>query len=209
MPEKIWFEDPGMFMIYDNYYVILPLQQMTIAEKINAIVRFFIYLGILLALIKNDYRYLFFGIISGFVSIFLYKYEVKQKKETEKFLEDKQIDIIDNTVCSRSTVDNPFMNSSIADIVLNPDHPQACNTENSGIKKVIKKNYDRRMFKDVSDIYDKMASQRQFYTMPVTTIPGDQTSFAEWCYKPGPSCKDGNGEQCYRNQYIVRTGSRE
>uniref|UniRef100_A0A6C0KS96 Minor capsid protein P9 transmembrane helices domain-containing protein n=1 Tax=viral metagenome TaxID=1070528 RepID=A0A6C0KS96_9ZZZZ len=205
MYEKIWFDDLQNFITYDNYYVILPLQQMSIAEKINAIVRFFVYLGIFLTLLKNDYRYLFFGIIAGLLSIFLYNYEVKQKIESEKFLEKKQLDIVDNKVCSRSTVDNPFMNSSIADISLNPEHPQACNIDNNGIKNVIKKNYDRRMFKDVSDIYDKLASQRQFYTMPVTTIPGDQKSFAEWCYGNPATCKDGNGEACYRNQYVVRT----
>lgn len=205
MYEKIWYMDLANFITYDNYYAILPLEQMPLEEKLNAIVRFFIYLGILLALIKNDYRYLFFGIIACIISIILYKYQIDQKIQSEKFLEKKELDIVDNKVCSRSTVSNPFMNPSIADISLNPDKPQACNIENDGIKNVVKRNYDRNFFKDVSDIYDKLASQRQFYTVPVTTIGSDQTSFAEFCYKPGPSCKDGNGEQCYRNQFVVRT----
>lgn len=204
MNERIWYDDLSQFMTYDNYYVILPLQQMTIEEKINAIVRFFIYLGVFLALIKSDYKYLFFGIIAAIISVVLYKYETGNRAKSEKFLERKEIDVVDNKVCSRSTVENPFMNPSIADIALNPDHPEACNLENGKIKGVVEKNFDTKMFKNVSDIYNNMASQRQFYSVPVTTIPGDQKSFAEWCYGTGPSCKDGNGEQCYRNQYVVR-----
>lgn len=206
MYEKIWYMDLSDFITYDNYYAILPLEQMTLEEKLNAIVRFFIYLGILLALIKNDYRYLFFGIIACIISIVLYRYQIAQKIQSEKFLEKKQLDIVDNKVCARSTVQNPFMNPSIADISLNPDKPEACNIDNPGIQNAIKRNYDRNFFKDVSDIYDKLASQRQFYTMPVTTIVNDQTDFANWCYKTGPSCKEKNGgEQCYRNQFVVRT----
>jgi len=205
MIEKIWYEDLSNFITYDNYYIILPLQQMTLEEKLNAIVRFFIYLGIILGLVKTDYRYLFFGIIAALLSIIIYSYETKNKAESEKFLEEKQLDIVDNKVCSRTTVDNPFMNPSIADISLNPDHPAACSLENKCVQQNVKMNYDRRMFKDVSDIYDKLASQRQFYTMPVTTIPSDQTDFARWVYGQGPTCKENNGEQCYRNRYVVRT----
>ena len=37
----------------------------------------------------------------------------------------------------------------------------------------------------------RKAAARQFVTGPVTTIPGDQTGFAEWCYgkKFSPMCK--------------------
>ena len=203
MPEKIWFDDLPAFITYDNYFVILPLQQMTLEEKINAILRFFIYLGIFLALIKDDYRYIFLGIITAFVSIFLYKYELREKAENEKFLEMNQIDIVDNKVCSRSTVDNPFMNTSIADRVLNPEHPKACNIDNPELKKIVQNNFDKRMFKDVNDIYDKNASQRQFYSMPVTTIPNDQKIFSEWCYKNGPTCKEKLGTACFANRNIL------
>lgn len=206
--EQIWYNDIGHFLTYDNYYVILPLQQMTLEEKINAILRFFIYLGIFLSLIKSDYKYLFFGIIAGFISIILYSYESKVKVENEKFLEKEKIDIVNNKICSRSTTDNPFMNPTIADITENPNHPEACNIENDGIRNIVKQNFDKRMFKDVSDIYDNKASQRQFYTVPVTTIPNDQDSFAKWCYSNGKTCKEGNGEKCYTNTTYMIGGVR-
>ena len=48
------------------------------------------------------------------------------------------------------------------------------------------------------DIFNKNITQRQFYTMPVTTIPNEQTKFANWLYATPPTCKEGNGDQCVK-----------
>jgi len=197
--EKIWYDDILGFLTYTNYYHVLPLQEMSIEEKLNAVVRFLMYFGVFLALVRSDYRYLFFGIAGAVIAVVINEYVKQKAKVTEKFLKEKQIDIVDNRVCSRSTVDNPFMNPSIADITLNPNHPVACDLENENTRNVVETNFNARLFRDVSDLYGKLASQRQFYTVPVTTIPGDQKSFGEWLYNRGPSCKEGNGIQCARN----------
>jgi hypothetical protein len=210
MENKIWYDDIAHFMTYDNYYVVLPTQDMSIEAKLNAILRFFLYLGVFLALVRNDYRYLFMGIIAAIVTLILDMYEKRSKKTADVFLDTRKLAVIDNKVCSKSTVDNPFMNPSISDIVYNPNHPAACDLDNEKIQEVVDDNFNARLFRDVSDLYGKYSSQRQFYTMPVTTIPGDQTSFGEWLYNRGPSCKEGNGAQCGRNRgetsVLVRGG---
>jgi len=197
--EDIWYENIQQSFTYSNYYNVLPLENMSIQEKLNALVRFFVYLGIFLALVKSDYRYLFLGIVAIIISIVVNEYEKNKHSVNEKFLKENQLEIVDNSVCSRTTVDNPFMNPSIADIMLNPEHPQACDLGNKEIREKVETNFNARLFRDVNDIYGKYASQRQFYTVPVTTIPGDQTGFGNWLYNRGPSCKDGNGNQCWRN----------
>lgn len=206
MSEKIWYEDLASFMRLDNYYVILPMQNMTLEEKLNSLVRFFIYLGVFLALVKHDARYLFFGIVAAMISIALYEMEQRKKKSVETFLEKNQIDVVNNEVCVRSTVDNPFMNPSVFDLGHNPTRPAACDVEHPKVQDTIDKNFNARLFKDVGDLYGKMSSQREFYTVPSTTIPNDQTSFAEWLYGKGPTCKEGNGFSCNQNLYrpIVR-----
>jgi len=40
---------------------------------------------------------------------------------------------------------------------------------------------------------------RQFYPTANTKIPNDQTAFAEFCYGNMPSCKDGTGLQCVKD----------
>lgn len=207
MSSKIWYDDPSSFITYDNYFTVLPTQDMTTEEKINAIVRFFMYLGIVLALVKTDYRYLFFGIIVAIISVFLYKHENHQKAKVEKFLIKNDLDVVNNKVCARPTVDNPFMNPSIADISDNPERPAACDLDNEKIKTVVKQNFNAKLFKEVSDLYGVTASQRQFYTMPSTTIPNNQAGFAEWCYGHGATCHEGNGIQCFRNIDQLRSAS--
>lgn len=194
MVEHIWYEHLSAFITNDNYFKIIPVQSMTMEEKLNAIVRFFIYLGIILAILRSDFRYLFFGIIACLMSIILFEFEKKQRKNAEKFLAEKELDIVDNKVCTRSTIDNPFMNPSLLDIHRD-DKPPACSIENEKVQGAIEKNFEARLFRDVSDLYGKMASQRQFYTVPVH----DQNAFAQWCFKRAPSCKEGNGEQCSQN----------
>ena len=197
--EKVWFEDLVGFLNNTNYFHIIPTGMMTLEEKLNAIVRFFVYLGVILALLKQQYVYLFFGIVAGMFSIIIYKYEQAQRKRAEKFLEKHELDIVDNQVCSRSTVENPFMNPSVMDITDNPERPKACNWTDERIQQGVETNFEERLFRDVGDLYGKTASQRQFYTVPATTIPNDQDGFAKWCYGSAASCKEGNGEQCYNN----------
>ncbi len=201
---QIWYEDITNFIKYDNYYQIFPLKEMTLEEKLNALLRLFIYVGIILALIKLDYRYIFIGIITGLISVIVYNFEISKKTESEKFLTEKELDILDNKLCTRSTVDNPFMNPSVADIAYNPSHPGACDVLNPKTQKKMEDNFNAKLFRDVSDIYGKMSSQREFYTVPSTTIPNDQTGFAKWLFGDSlntPSCKEGNGFECYNNRY--------
>ena len=201
MSEKIWFDDIRGFITPDNYFVILPMSNMTFEEKVNALVRFFIYLGIILALLKGKYKYLFFGIIAMLVSVMLIEFDKSQKARAERFLEKNNLTVVDQELCVKSTVDNPFMNPTIADIAYNPNRPSACDMDNERVKKEIDDNFNARLYKDVGDIYGRMSSQREFYTMPSTTIPNDQTGFAEWLYGTGPTCKEGNGVKCSGNIY--------
>jgi len=203
--EKIWYEDLQGFITSNNYFTLLPSENMLLQEKLNALLRFFLYLGIILALIKADSRYLFFGIVAAIISILVYEMYKVQVKRKENFMNEKGITIVDNKVCSLSTVDNPFMNATMADYGYNPSRPAACNVLNEDVKEQMDENFNERLFKDVGDLYGKMASQRQFYTMPVTTIPNDQTGFAEWLYGTGPTCKEGNGMACRLTTYLDKT----
>jgi hypothetical protein len=201
MSERIWYDDIQNFITIENYFVILPMVNMTFEEKLNAVVRFFMYLGIILALIKAQYKYLFLGIIAMVVSVLLIEFDKTQKVRAEKFLARNDMTVVDNKVCARSTVDNPFMNPTTVDMTYNPNRPSACDIDNPDVQAQIEKNFNARLFRNVGDIYDRESSQREFYTVPSTTIPNDQTGFAEWLYGRGPTCKEGNSIQCSGNIY--------
>jgi hypothetical protein len=96
--------------------------------------------------------------------------------------------------CVRPTVDNPFMNFNyITDSYKRPPGCKAFlydDKQSFKLKKQINDSFNYNMYRDVSDLYNKNNSQREFFTMPWTTWPNDQTSFAKWCYRTGPTCKE-------------------
>jgi hypothetical protein len=201
--DKIWYENINNFITSKNYFEILPSSTMSLESKLNALTRLSIYISIILALIKIDYTYLFIGIIALILSVIIYNFQNKQRLSNERFMDKNNIEVIDNKVCLRSTVNNPFMNPSLTDYSANYDKCNigACDLTNPKVSQSIENNFNSKLFRDVSDLYGKMSSQRQYYTMPVTTIPNDQTGFAEWLYKAPPTCKEGNSQECHMNLY--------
>ena len=52
-------------------------------------------------------------------------------------------------------------------------------------------------YADPTDVFGRSQSQREFITMPSTTIPNDQDSYQNWLYRiPGKTCKEGGREAC-------------
>jgi hypothetical protein len=192
MQERIWYEDLGGWFTAENYYVILPMDNMSMAEKLNALTRFFVYMGALLAMLTLNYRYVFFGIAACLLSALLFQFEKGKQASAEKFLDNNNLAVMDRKLCSRPTLDNPFMNPNLAEEA----RPEACSSEHPGVADTVKSTFNTRYFKDVNDIWGRNSSQRQFYTVPSTMLGGDQAGFAKWLYATGPTCKEGHGPTC-------------
>lgn len=57
---------------------------------------------------------------------------------------------------------------------------------------------NERLYGDVTDLFGKTQSQRQFVSVPTEEgVPGDTVALARWLYKDATNCKDRNSE-CYR-----------
>jgi len=178
--------------------VLYPNINMTIEEKINAIIRLILFIGIIATLIFNDSRYILFILIIMLISIFIYNYQMEKNRKIEKYLNDNDLDIINNEKCVKPTQENPFMNPSL---IGNNNKYDSCSIENEHIKDNIDYFFNKNVFRETDDIYNKSSLSRQFYTVPSTSIPSDRERFTEWLYERGPSCKENNGEQCYNNLY--------
>jgi len=178
--------------------VLYPNINMTIEEKLNAIIRLILFIGIIATLIFNDSRYILFILIIMLISIVIYNYQMEKNKMIEKYLNDNDLDIINNEKCVKPTEENPFMNPSL--IGYNKKY-DSCSIENKHIKDNIDYFFNKNVFRETDDIYDKSLLDRQFYTVPSTSIPNNREKLASWLYERGPSCKENNGEQCYDNLY--------
>jgi hypothetical protein len=95
----------------------------------------------------------------------------------------------------KPTIENPYQNIVFSDYLNDENAPQPCNVTGSDIQTEAQNLYNSSMFRNTSDVYERQNSQRLFMTMPVTTNPNDQTEFANWLFKTGPTCKE-NTENC-------------
>jgi hypothetical protein len=134
------------------------------------------------------------------ISIIIYNYQYEKTKKIEKYLNENNLDIIDNKKCIKPTKSNPFMNPNILDSKYDENNNMfsACSIENSKINKNMNEYFNENVFRETDDLYNKSLLPRQFYTMPSTTIPNEQDKLGDWLYNNGPSCKE-NGLTCYDN----------
>ena len=192
-----WLNDYKILFYQDNLTKFFPNINMTLIEKLNAIFRMSIYLSILLYLLTNNYLYLYIMIVVGVFTCYIY---YNQKDNIELYF--NSINNSDNNVITERisnnnnnniepTTENPFMNINlITDNKEKPSAPSSWNNEK--MQKKIEDKFGYNLYRDVGDLYGKSNSQRQYYTVPSTTIPNNQTSFAKWCYGVGPTCKESS-----------------
>jgi hypothetical protein len=185
-------------MFWENLNLI-PNISMSFDEKLFTILKLLFFIALISTLVFNDVKYVLFVIILLFVGIFIYNYYINTKKNAEEFLDDNNIAIIDKSFCTKPSLDNPFMNPNILDYQT-PNRISACSVDNSKINNEMHDKFIKRIFKDVNDIYGKTISERQFYTLPSTTIPNDQEGLGKWLYFKDKTCKENNGVQCYNNR---------
>lgn len=226
---KYWFEDMNELVSLDNMNQFLPSREMTYAAKVNALVRLSWYIGLLAGIFTSNYLYLYIPIITMIITYVLYLFrhqelqgELEKRKietaiqkqkanspvtELDPKLVEKFQDYLDNNdMASRPSDSNPFMNPLPFDDRKRP--PAVPILSNPVNRAEIELSYDKGVWRDANDVWDKNNGKRQFFTMPWTTYPNDQGSFANWLYKTPPTCKEGNGNQCVANVFDIQTSNR-
>jgi hypothetical protein len=202
----IWFNN--LSIIYEKKYIfeVLPHKSFDLNRKLNSLLRLSIYYSCIIYLLDRTRLNIFY--IPFIVSILSYvihrKFKETHINNVENQLmnnegEDLIYELKDN--CRVPTKENPFMNPEIGDYNTPNDKLSSCTSyNNKGIQRVIEKEFNEDLYRDINDIFGKNNSQRQFYSVPGNTIPNDQGNFAKWLYQTPPTCKEGNGLQCAANQ---------
>lgn len=196
--EKIWYEDVVHFLLNpDSMTRFIPDSNHTLVENLNACMRFAIYLTILLLIIKRDQHMLAIMIVVGVITSMVYLYDKSQLASKQELFDKLGLekDKRSKEVCMRPSPENPFMNVAITDYTDFPNRPRACDITRKSTKRQVADMFNNGLYRDVDDIFNKKASDRQFYTMPNTMIPNNQQAFAEWCFKTGKTCKE-DGVKC-------------
>lgn len=170
---------------------------MNFKDKLLFISGLILFISFIATLIFRNIAFLLFAIIVNVIIFYVYLYYKETKANVKEKLNNQNRDIINNKLCVKPTNNNPFMNPNILE-VSNLNY-SSCDIDNTKIKKQMNNYFKTSVYKDVTDFYDRNFSERQFYTMPSTTIPNDQESYLNWLYSRNKTCKENNGQQCYNN----------
>ena len=210
--EQVWYEDIHGLFTPETIKRFVPVKGMTVEESINAVIRFAAYLMLVtLMLDTSPYKVTRALAPIGFTMIASYLYyestrapggggarrrvapkapfTMLNNQERNTAAQDAGRSVRteaqrQSRPCVRPpTVDNPFMNVTIADYEGDGyDHVGACDTNKATTRAEVTNAFEDNLFRDTSDIFSKNASDRQYYTTPNTQIPNKQTEFANWLY---------------------------
>jgi hypothetical protein len=197
---KVWFDDPRQLFRSDQVLQFWPNNEQTPEDRINTSSRFIIYACCIIYLIRRDPRIFVLG--GTILGVLYVMYKSKMVKEGYGF----GMGGDEKRGCQLPTVDNPMGNVLMTDYTDAPNRLEACYYPT--VKPFVKAYLDDRIPYDTGrsrsahpDIHRRAAS-RQFVTAPVSKIPGDQTSFAEWCYGPK------NGRDCRTHPELCSPNAR-
>jgi len=185
----------------DKLFEIIPNSDMTYSEKINSIIRFTLYLSVLLYLSSGNYLYFYIVLITILIIYLVYVFNGKESFEDNYDSEDNTNPIINNSkptvninesnleYCKNPTKNNPLMNPLIGD---SNYQKKACDIKNNKVLESVDKKFCNKLFQNTSNIFNNRFEQRAFYTTPNTMVPNDQATFADWLYKTPVVCSVGD-----------------
>lgn len=195
-------------------------EQRCTASALNSFTRFGLYLGAALAIIRMEPMWLLLGVAFAVFAIGAWKYMSARGSLREGFdpgmggvSQAGTEDIVDTsfvdelyvpdvigggpTARTQPTAANPFMNVLMSEYSDNPLRPAAANVQNVAVRNELDTYFDTMFAADPGDTFNRTQSQRQWVTMPSTTIPNDQESYQNWLYRvEGRTCKEGNLGAC-------------
>lgn len=170
-------------MTYHQIGMFFPSVEMGLDQQLNCIMRFAIYFTIVLLIIRGNINSLFIVIITAFITVLVY--ESKMRNSLSKHDLFDTLNIVDKGKSQheyKPTRDNPFMNIMVTDYNKFPNRPPAGSWTDPRVKDDVHSNFDAGLMRGDDDVFNKQASDRQYYTMPSTTIPNNQGDFARWLY---------------------------
>tara|TARA_B110000881_G_C18598017_1_gene532916 strand:- start:1111 stop:1710 length:600 start_codon:yes stop_codon:yes gene_type:complete len=188
--ELIWFKNPRTFI--EKPFEFVPTSSMSLTQTLNSCVKLALYISIILVCMQKHEK----GSLVLFVAI-IFTVFIHQIHSVEK----GSYQYKSNVNHVKPTNHNPFMNITLDEYSSSKsreiDNAYGDVYEDEEIKTKVNEAFDSALYQNTGDIFNKQNSQRQFYTMPVTTIPNKQVEFANWLYKTnGKTCKDGDTSKC-------------
>lgn len=155
--------------------MFVPQPNMSVRESLNAVVRFSVYLAILLFATSRDPWYLVIIPAVMVITIFLHRTFPEAKKiMSEGFASGPVVTGYTGAERTLPTPDNPFMNPGLTDILDNPDRPPAAEITTIGVRDKVNEAFAQtsNIYMDTTDLFNLIQSQRNFHAVPADDHEG-------------------------------------
>jgi hypothetical protein len=214
-----WLTDPSVLWTQaTEFFPFTENDKRCTASALNSFTRFGIYLGLLLALVRLEPLWILVGLLFAGFSVGAWFFMESHGATREGFgpqaegldrrfittapiLDPRDVigeyvpDVIGRPRVDRTapTAANPFMNVLVSEYSEHPTRFAAQSVDDMTVRAELDSYFQTMFASDPGDVFGKTQSQRSFVAAPVTTIPNDQSAFANWLYRvPGQTYKEGN-----------------
>ena len=165
--DEFWFNDPISLISGINIFQFFPTNNMSIEQKLNAIVRFSIYFAVIMYLTEQDICWVYFALLVMCFTILYYR------NYTHTYVSSND----GEEGCVLPTENNPYRNRLIFD---DPEPTEECEEFDTNLEQLENDLGDQ--FKDLDNVYNRNNQFRQFYTTPETDAISNQAEYANWLY---------------------------
>jgi len=179
--DDFWANNFQVLINPDRLTEFWPLKSQTSNEKLNSISRLGIYISIICMMYFKKLWPISIAIIVLFCTDFIHRNNNLTLPET--FSEETL------PVFTAPTADNPFSNPNV---FTDTNAPAGGFLNDPTLKKQVDNYFDFNLFSDVSDVFGKVNSQRQFYTLPDSSGSRNDgySDFLKWTYSSPPTLKE-------------------
>jgi hypothetical protein len=179
--ESLWIDNPAELFTKETWTKFVPTSSMDVPTAMNAIVRFTVYISVILFLAKKETYYLL--AIPLVLMLTVVAVKLFPHPRTLESFKDKVTSVMNNY--TYPSAKNPFMNPLLTEILDNPDRAQAAPVTSKEVKKQIEASFKQTsdLYMDTSDKFDLAQSIRTFHTVQSGLIPNDQDGFLQFLAK--------------------------
>jgi hypothetical protein len=163
-----WLSDPSILFRPDTWFAFVPTAGMSVDDALNSVVRFTVYLSILLFVCSMEVKYFVYVPVVMGITVALHQLYPNTKKITEQFRMGTAVSSFTGEGLTMPTQDNPFMNPTLIDINENPKRKPSADPTDRAVRDQVNKHFAQtsNIYMDTTDIFQTVTAQRNFYTVP-------------------------------------------
>jgi Family of unknown function (DUF5762) len=183
--------DPKDVFKSSDLLTFWPTSTQTADQRVSATTRFILYAMCIVYIINRDARIFALGGIALAILYYMWTTHMIKDGSLRTTIGDARYSTVFRPDATLPTTENSMGNVLLSDYVDNPDRPAAA-WYPSVRDKV------QSVWSQIHPFERQRDAERNFYSMPATTIPNDQTGFAQAAYgKPfAAKCHDQGGASC-------------